>query len=124
MAFCGLDMFMLAARRHGGPPALACDNHGPAQAFWQRRTDRQCLASLGVFREIAKSPAGRRLLIGALVYTSAPPCIDFSRASCRRGTDGRTGHLFLEDAEAAVEVDLPVVISEIVLGVLDEALIH
>ena len=35
VAFCGLDMFMLAARRHGGSPALACDNHGPAQAFWQ-----------------------------------------------------------------------------------------
>ena len=72
VTFCGHDTFMLAARRHGGSPALACDNHAPAQAFWQRRTDRQCLASLDVFREIAKSPAGRRLLFGALVYTSAP----------------------------------------------------
>ena len=124
VTFCGLDTFMLAARRHGGSPALACDNHGPAQAFWQRRTKRQCLASLDIFRKVAKSPEGRQLLIAALVYTSGPPCIDFSRAGCGRGTDGRTGHLFLEDAEAALEADLPVVISEIVLGILTEALIH
>ena len=115
---------MLAARRYGGSPTLACDNHGPAQAFWHRRTKRQCLASLDVFRKVAKSTEGRRLLAAALVYTSGPPCIDFSRAGCRRGTDGKTGHVFLEDAEAALEADLPVVISEIALGILTEALIH
>ena len=70
------------------------------------------------------SAEGRRLLTNALVYTSGPPCIDFSRAGCGRGTDGKTGHLFLEDAEAALEADLPVVISEIVLGVLSEALVQ
>ena len=124
VTFCGLDTFMLAARRHGGSPVLACDNHGPAQAFWQLRTKRQCLASLDVFREVAKSAEGRRLFANALVYTSGPPCIDFSRAGCGRGTDGKTGHLFLEDAEAALEADLPVVVSEIVLGILSEELIH
>ena len=34
------------------------------------------------------------------------------------------GHLFLEDTEAALEADLPVVISEIALGILTESLIH
>ena len=40
------------------------------------------------------------------------------------GLDGNTGHLFLEDAEAALEVDAPIVLSEIVVGVLRDHLMH
>ena len=54
---------------------------------------------------------------------SPPPCIDFSIAGGQRGTDGNTDQLFLDDAEGALETDAPIVISEIVLGILDETLI-
>ena len=125
VTFCGLDTFMLAAARFGGSPALACDNHGPAQSFWQSRTGRPCLASLDSFRAETANPDVRaKILASVLVYTSGPPCVDFSRAGCGRGLDGNTGHLFLEDAEAALEVDAPIVVSEIVVGVLRDHLVH
>ena len=63
-------------------------------------------------------------LTRVLIYLSAPaPCIDCSIAGGQRGTDGNTGQLFLDDAEGALETDAPIVISEIVLGILDEKLI-
>ena len=123
VTFCGLDTFMQAARHHGGSPRLACDNHGPAKSFWQLRTGEQCLASLAAFRA-AVLKAGPQLRRGVLLYTSGPPCTDFARSGCRRGTGGSTGHLFLEDAEAALDCDLPVIVSEIVVGILDEPLIQ
>ena len=79
VTFSGLDMFMQAAKRHGGAPALACDNHGPAQAFWHSRTPgRQCLASLAAFREALTFEQMRTVVLAtALVYTSGPPCTYF-----------------------------------------------
>ena len=46
-----------------------------------------------------------------------------SIAGGQRGTDGNTGQLFLGDVEGALETDAPIVISEIVLGILDEHLV-
>ena len=62
-------------------------------------------------------------LTRVLVYLSGPPCIDFSIAGGQRGTNGNTGQLFLDDAEGALETDAPIIISEIVLGILDAHLI-
>jgi site-specific DNA-cytosine methylase len=125
VAFSGLDTFMQAAKLHGGAPALACDNHDPARDFWQSRTGRQCLKSLAALREALSDEEMRTsVLATALVYTSGPPCTDFSRAGVGRGVTGSTGHLFLDDADAALEADLPIVITEIVVGVLEDHLIQ
>ena len=87
----------------------------PNASAWRHLTYSARLRSLRKVGDCSSPPSS---------IPAPPPCIDFSRAGCRRGTDGKTGHLFLEDAEAALEADLPVVISEIVLGILTEALIH
>ena len=123
-SFAGLDTMLDVAATLGGSPSCGNDNHGFARAFWQTRTGKVCFADFATYLLMLDDPALRaENLARVLIYLSGPPCIDFSIAGVQRGTDGNTGQLFLDDAEGALETDAPVVISEIVLGILDEALI-
>ena len=118
--FAGLDTMLEVAGELGGSPACGADNHGPARAFWQGRTGRVCFANFATFREMVADPEQRaHHLDRVLVYLSGPPCIDFSIAGGQLGTGGDTGQLFLDDADCALETDAPIVVSEIVLGILD-----
>ena len=108
------------ARGLGGEPACGSDNYGLARAFWQQRTGRVCFSSFETYRAMLTDPEQRA---HHLTRVLPPPCIDFSIAGGRRGTDGNTGQLFLDDAEGALETDAPIVVSEIVLDILDGKLI-
>ena len=123
-SFAGLDTMLDVARDLGGEPACGSENYGTARALWMNRTKRVCFSSFSTYRAMLTDPEQRaHHLERVLIYLSGPPCIDFSIAGGQRGTDGNTGHLFLDDAEGALETDAPIVISEIVLGILDEKLI-
>ena len=123
-SFAGLDTMFDVARGLGGEPACGSDNYGLARALWQQRTKRVCFSSFATYRSMLTDPEQRaHHLTRVLIYLSGPPCIDFSIAGGQRGTEGNTGQLFLDDAEGALETDAPIVISEIVLGILDEKLI-
>ena len=118
--FAGLDTMLEFAGELGGSPACGADNHGPARAFWQGRTGRICFATFATFRAMIADPEQRaHHLDRVLIYLSGPPCIDFSIAGCQQGTSGDSGQLFLDDADCALETDAPIVVSEIVLGILD-----
>ena len=123
-SFAGLDTMMDVAANLGGSPACGSDNYGLVRALWQQRSGRVCFADFKTYRAMLRDPELRaQNMHRVLVYVPGPPCIDFSIAGGQRGTDGNTGQLFLDDAEGALETDAPIVISEIVLGILDEHLI-
>ena len=123
-SFAGLDTMLEVAPRLGGEPACGSDNYGMVQDLWQQRTKQTCFDSFTAYRAMLTDAEQRaHHLARVLIYLSGPPCIDFSIAGGQRGADGNTGQLFLDDAEGALETDAPVVISEIVLGILDAHLI-
>ena len=123
-SFAGLDTMMDVAANLGGSPACGSDNYGLVRALWQQRSGRVCFADFKTYRAMLRDPELRAQNVHrVLVYVSGPPCIDFSIAGGQRGTDGNTGQLFLDDVEGALETDAPIVISEIVLGILDEHLV-
>ena len=123
-SFAGLDTMMDVAANLGGSPACGSDNKGLVRALWQQRSGRVCFADFKTYSAMLRDPELRaQHMHRVLVYVSGPPCIDFSIAGGQRGTDGNTGQLFLDDVEGALETDAPIVISEIVLGILDEHLV-
>ena len=121
--FARLGTMLEIAGELGGSPACGADNHGPARVFWESRTGRVCFADFATFREIVADPEQRaHHLDRVLIYLPGPPRINFSIAGFQLGTAGGTGQLFLDDAACALETDAPIVVSEIVLGILDQHL--
>ena len=54
-----------------------------------------------------------------LIYISGSPCPDFSSAGLGRGLDGSTGGLWLGDCKLGISLRPPVLVREMVTGILD-----
>ena len=117
--FCGLDSMSFAAEPLGGVPLGAFDSDEIVRYIWDGRTG---LSSWGDFYEVvAAAERGeldwlRRML---LVYVSGSPCPDFSSAGEGRGLDGNTGGLWLDDCRLGISLRAPVLVREMVTGILD-----
>ena len=117
--FCGLDSMSFAAEPLGGQPLGAFDCDDIVRYLWDSRTG---LESWGDFYDVvAAADLGeldwmKPLL---LIYISGSPCPDFSSAGLGRGLDGSTGGLWLDDCKLGISLRPPVLVREMVTGILD-----
>ena len=87
--------------------------------LWSERTGIRCW---GAFQGVLDATLDGHLdwLVPAtLVYISGSPCPDFSSAGARRGLDGTTGNLWLDDFDLGIRLGPPVIIREMVTGIFD-----
>ena len=117
--FCGADSMSFAAEPLGGCPLAAFDADELVRRLWEGRTGIQCWGAFqGVF-DAALDGHLDWLAPATLIYISGSPCPDFSKAGNRRGVEGFTGGLWLDDCELGCRLRPPVLIREMVTGIFD-----
>ena len=126
--FCGADAGVPAFAPLGGKPLCASEIDDLAARIWQARTGAQCFRDFYMVREMVADgtwpPELAQRIPQLLAYLAGAPCIDFSNAGKSLGLAGQTGQLFLDDCDCAVRSRAPVIIKEIVTGILRDHLVH
>ena len=117
--FCGLDSLSFAAEPIGGVPVAAFDMDDIVRKLWRERTGMVAWGDFYHVVEAAQKGALDWLKPLILIYLSGSPCPDFSSAGHGRGLDGRTGGLWLDDCRLGILLGSPIIIREMVTGILD-----
>ena len=117
--FCGADSMSFAAEPSGGTPIAGFDLDELVQRLWSERTGIGCWGGFGSVRDAAHAGLLDELRSAILIYISGSPCPDFSSAGARRGLDGTTGNLWLDDCDLGIRLGPPVIIREMVTGIFD-----
>ena len=108
-----------AAEPSGGTPIAGFDLDELVQRLWSERTGIGCWGGFGSVRDAAHAGLLDELRSAILIYISGSPCPDFSSAGARRGLDGTTGNLWLDDCDLGIRLGPPVIIREMVTGIFD-----